>query len=60
MRGTRRRLGLGMGEVEKIEVAGNVAPEGVRCSFVPHPIYQRQLDWQLDGVERYIARVHVN
>jgi len=49
-----RRLGLGAGDVEEIEVVGNVAPEDVRRSFAPHPTYQRQLVWHLDGVERYL------
>jgi len=51
-----RQLGLGVGEVGEIEVVGNVAPEKVRHSFAPHPTYQRQLGWRLDGVERYLER----
>ena len=49
-----RQLRLGVGDVEGIEVVGNVACEDVRRSFAPHPTYRRQLDWQLDGVERYL------
>jgi uncharacterized protein (DUF362 family) len=57
-----RRLGLGVGEVERIEVvgSGNVAPEGVRRAFAPHPQYQRQLAWRLDGVEQYLSPVRMN
>ncbi len=50
-----RRLGLGVGEMGQVEVVGNVAPEGVRRSFVPSPTHQRQLAWHLDGVERYLS-----
>ena len=49
-----RRLGLGVGAVEEIEVVGNVTPGDVRRSFVPHPAYQRQLGWHLERVERYL------
>jgi uncharacterized protein (DUF362 family) len=57
-----RRLGLGVGEVERIEVvgSGNVAPEGVRRAFAPHPQYQRQLAWRLDGVEQYLGPARMN
>ena len=49
-----RRMGLGMGEVEQIEVLGNVAPEEVRRSFAPSPTHERQLAWRMDGVGRYL------
>ena len=51
-----RQLGLGMGELDRIEVVGSVAPDEVRRSFAPHPTYRRQLAWRLDGVERYLKR----
>jgi len=51
-----RRLGLGEGELGRIEVVGNVAPEEVWRSFAPSPTHQRQLTWHLDGVERYLKR----
>jgi len=52
-----RRMGLGMGEVGQIEVVGNVAPAEVRRSFAPSPTHERQLDWRLDGVGRYLDQV---
>jgi len=55
-----RLLGLGVGEVEQVKVVGNVAPGEASCSFAPHPIYQCQLAWHLDGVERYLNPVRVN
>ena len=50
-----RRLDLGAGEPEQIEVVGNVSPEEVRHSFAPHSTYERQLAWHLDGAERYLT-----
>lgn len=55
-----RMLELGVSEVEGIEVVGNVAPEKVRRSFTPHPTYQRQLAWRLDGAERYLELAHAH
>lgn len=52
-----RQLGLGVGEIGEIKIAGNVAPEDVRLSFVPHPTYRRQLAWRLNGVERYLRQM---
>jgi uncharacterized protein (DUF362 family) len=49
-------MGLGIGTLDQIDVVGNVAPEQVRHSFKPHPTYQRQLRWRLEGAERYIGR----
>jgi uncharacterized protein (DUF362 family) len=54
-----RRLGLGVGEVERVDVVGNVAPGQVRRSFVPSPTHQRQLAWHLDAVERYLEPARV-
>ncbi len=52
-----RRQGLGVGELERIESVGNVAPGSLRA-FRPHPTHRRQLAWHMDGVERYLgARV---
>jgi uncharacterized protein (DUF362 family) len=48
------RLELGVGRVKEVDVVGNVEPEEVWCSFAPHPIYQRQLAWHLNGVEQYL------
>jgi hypothetical protein len=51
-----RLLGLGVGDIQKIEVVGGVAPETVRRSFAPHFAYQRQLAWHLDGAEEQLRR----
>ena len=55
-----RWLGLGVGEVERIDVVGNVAPGKIQRSFAPSPTHQRQLAWHLDGVERYLKLARVN
>jgi uncharacterized protein (DUF362 family) len=47
-------LGLGVGDLQRIEVAGRVAPDVVRRSFTPHFAYQRQLAWHLEGAEEYL------
>lgn len=49
-----RALGLGTGSLEGIDVMGNVAPDDVRESFKPHPTYDDQLGWRMEGVERYL------
>jgi hypothetical protein len=50
---------LGVGALDQIEVVGNIAPEQVRRSFKPHPTYQRQLQWRLEGAERYLERAEL-
>ena len=55
-----RQLGLGVGEMNEIETTGNVAPEDVQRPFAPHPTYQRQLAWRLNGAERYLEPVRAN
>ena len=49
-----RQLGLGVGELDGIEVTGNALPEDVWRAFAPHPAYRRQLEWGMGGVERYL------
>jgi uncharacterized protein (DUF362 family) len=51
-----RQMGLGVGALDQIDVVGNVAPEDVQRSFKPHPTYRRQLQWHLEGAERYLKR----
>jgi uncharacterized protein (DUF362 family) len=51
------QMGLGVGTLDRIEVLGDVAPGQVQHSFQPHPAYQRQLKWHLEGAERYLERV---
>ena len=50
------RLGLGVGDLGRIEVLGDVPLDDIRRSFTPHPAYERQLEWHMDGVERYLRR----
>ena len=50
------RMGLGLGALDQIDVVGSVAPEDVQRSFQPHPTYRRQLQWHLEGAERYLER----
>jgi uncharacterized protein (DUF362 family) len=49
-----RQMGLGRGTLDEISVLGDVALESVQRSFEPHPAYQSQLKWHMDGVERYL------
>jgi len=51
------QMGLGVGVLDQIDVVGNAAPEQVQRSFQPHPTYQRQLQWRLEGAGRYLERV---
>jgi len=51
-----RRLGLGVGELDGIQVVGNARTEDVWRAFAPHPLYRRQLEWGMSGVERYLKR----
>lgn len=50
------QMGLGVCALDRIDTVGNAAPEVVRRSFKPHPTYQRQLQWRLEGAERYLER----
>jgi hypothetical protein len=47
-------LGLGVGELDGIQVVGNALTEDVWRAFAPHPLYRRQLEWRMGGVERYL------
>jgi uncharacterized protein (DUF362 family) len=49
-------MGLGVGALDRIDVVGNAAPGDVRRPFKPHPTYQHQLQYQLEGAERYLER----
>lgn len=49
-----QQMGLGVGALDQIDVVGNIAPEEVQRSFKPHPTYQRQLQWHLEGAEGYL------
>ncbi len=49
-----RRLGLGVGEVPRIAVAGNLAVEDARRPFTRHPTHHRQAGWWLPHTDRYL------
>jgi uncharacterized protein (DUF362 family) len=40
------QLGLGCGDLECVQILGNVTPETVARSFVPHPLHAEQRRWQ--------------
>ena len=50
------RLGLGVADLAEIQVVGNAALDDARRRFAPHPAYERQLAWHMDGVGRYLKR----
>lgn len=41
-----KEQGLGQGELEKIEILGNVSLKEVKRKFEPHSSFQEQLNWQ--------------
>jgi uncharacterized protein (DUF362 family) len=43
-----RRMGLGVGLLERIDVLGEIRLHEFRRRFRPHPTYQRQLSWRHD------------
>jgi len=45
---------LGVGDISKIKVVGNVTPEEVRRFFRPHSSYREQLRWKFSGAENYL------
>lgn len=51
-----RRLGLGVGELDQIDILGGTDPDFVREQFHPHPIYRQQCKWHLEGVEHWLQR----
>lgn len=46
--------GLGVGDLEKIEIVGNTRLEGCVRPFRPHPTYRQQLRWQIQEFERFL------
>ncbi|MBN1815217.1 MAG: DUF362 domain-containing protein [Anaerolineae bacterium] len=50
------QMGLGVRALDQIAVVGNAVPEAVQRSFKPHSTYQRQLQYHLEGAERYLKR----
>ncbi|MBN1979009.1 MAG: DUF362 domain-containing protein [Anaerolineae bacterium] len=53
------QMGLGVGAPDQIDVVGNVTPGQARRSFKPHPTYQRQLQWRLEGAGWYLERARL-
>ncbi len=49
-----RRMGLGVGDLERIDVTGNLAPYRARRRFAPHPTRRRQLAWHHEGADRLL------
>lgn len=47
--------GLGAGDLNDIEIAGNAAVEECLRRFKPHPTYRQQLEWKFPGMERYVT-----
>jgi uncharacterized protein (DUF362 family) len=49
-------LGLGNGDLDEIDVLGDVKPEDVWRCFTPHPALKRQLAWHLEGAAQHLHR----
>jgi uncharacterized protein (DUF362 family) len=49
-----RRLGLGVGKLERIDVLGDAAIDEVRREFRPHPTYARQKEWRMERAESFL------
>jgi uncharacterized protein (DUF362 family) len=49
-----QQLGVGVGQLDKIEVIGGGVIARVRRPFKPHPSYHRQRHWQLAGIDQYV------
>lgn len=52
-------LGLGNGDLDEIDVLGEVEPEDVRRCFTPHPAFERQLAWHLESAAQHLHRCRV-
>jgi len=46
--------GLGVGDLEKIEIVGNARLEDCIRPFRPPPAYRQQLRWQIEDFERFL------
>lgn len=46
--------GLGVGDLERIEIVGNAPLEDCIRPFRPHPAYRQQLQWQIENFERFL------
>jgi uncharacterized protein (DUF362 family) len=50
-----RQMGLGIGELDQMDILGGLNPEAVRRVFRPHPDTQRQQAWHLPEAERLLG-----
>ena len=50
-----RQMGLGVGDLSRIEIVGNVTMADCSRPFRPHATYQRQLGWQMRHAEKYLT-----
>jgi uncharacterized protein (DUF362 family) len=46
--------GLGAGDLNDIEIVGNVTIEECQQRFEPHPTYREQLQWHVPSAEEYL------
>lgn len=49
-----KKMGLGTGDLERIEIVGNATLAESTWQFRPHDTYHRQLRWQLPQAEQYL------
>lgn len=49
-----QRLGLGVLELDQINVLGDVAPDAVHRQFRRHPTHRQQREWRLTNVARWL------
>jgi uncharacterized protein (DUF362 family) len=49
-----QQLGVGIGQLDNIDVIGHSDLERVRRQFRPHPSYHRQRRWQVSGIDQHV------
>ena len=49
-----KRLGLGTGDMDKIEIVGNATPADCIHPFRPHHAISRQQRWRMPEAEQYL------
>jgi uncharacterized protein (DUF362 family) len=49
-----KKMGLGTGDLERIEIVGNATLAESTWQFRPHDTYHRQIRWQLPQAEHYL------
>jgi uncharacterized protein (DUF362 family) len=50
-----KQMGLGTGDLSKIEVVGNATMAGCSRSFRPHTTYRRQRRWEIQQAETFLT-----